>query len=45
MLAPGIFPAIKGADKVVSSMVMMRDVSTEQLAKLQSEFRPVFVAK
>ena len=45
VLAPGIFPALKGADKVVSSMIMMKDVSAEQLAKLQSEFRPLFLAK
>jgi iron(III) transport system substrate-binding protein len=45
VLAPGIFPAIKGADKVVSSMLMMNDISAEQLAKLQSEFRPLFLAK
>ncbi|MGE5305348.1 MAG: ABC transporter substrate-binding protein [Alphaproteobacteria bacterium] len=45
VLAPGVFPAIKGADKVVSSMLMMRDVSAEQLAKLQNEFRPLFLAK
>jgi iron(III) transport system substrate-binding protein len=45
VLAPGIFPAIKGADKVVSSMLMMNDISAEQLAKLQSEFRPLFLSK
>ena len=45
VLAPGIFPAIKGADKVASSMLVMKDVSAEQLAKLQSEFRPLFLSK
>ena len=45
VLAPGIFPAIKGADKVVSSMLVMKDVSAEQLAKLQNEFRPLFLSK
>jgi iron(III) transport system substrate-binding protein len=45
VLAPGIFPAIKGADKVVSSMLVMNDVSAEQLARLQSDFRALFVAK
>lgn len=45
VLAPGIFPAIKGADKVVASMLVMNDVSAEQLAKLQSDFRSLFVAK
>ena len=42
VLAPGIFPAIKGADKVVSSMLFMTDISAEKLAKLQSDFRPLF---
>lgn len=42
VLAPGIFPAIKGADKVVSSMLFMNDISAEKLAKLQSDFRPLF---
>jgi iron(III) transport system substrate-binding protein len=45
VLAPGIFPAIKGADKVVSSMLVMNDVSAEQLAKLQSDFRTIFLSK
>ena len=45
VLAPGIFPAIKGADKVVSSMLVMKDVGAEQLAKLQSDFRPLFLSK
>jgi len=45
VLAPGIFPAIKGADKVVASMLVMNDVSAEQLAKLQSDFRSLFVSK
>jgi ABC-type Fe3+ transport system substrate-binding protein len=45
VLASGIFPAIKGADKVVSSMIAMNDVSAEQLAKLQSDFRPLFLSK
>lgn len=42
VLAPGIFPAIKGADKVVASMLFMNDISAEKLAKLQSDFRPLF---
>lgn len=45
VLAPGIFPAIKDAGMVVSSMVVMKDVSAQQLAKLQSEFRPLFLSK
>ncbi len=42
VLAPGIFPAIRDADKVVASMLFMNDISAERLAKLQSEFRPLF---
>jgi iron(III) transport system substrate-binding protein len=45
VLAPGIFPAIKGADKVASSMLLMNDISAEQLAKLQSDFRLLFLSK
>lgn len=42
VLAPGVFPAIKGADKVMASMLFMNDISAEKLAKLQSDFRPLF---
>ena len=45
VLAPGIYPNIKGADKIMSSLLLMNDTSGEQLAKLQSEFRQLFVAK
>jgi iron(III) transport system substrate-binding protein len=45
VLAPGIFPAIKGADKVVASMIVMNDISAEQLAKLQNDFRPLFLSQ
>jgi iron(III) transport system substrate-binding protein len=42
VLSPGIFPALKGADKVMASMLYMNDISAEKLAKLQSDFRPLF---
>jgi len=42
VLAPGVFPAIKGADKMMASMLFMNDISAEKLAKLQSDFRPLF---
>jgi len=45
VLAPGIYPNIKGADKIMSSLLLMNDASGEQLAKMQSEFRQLFVAK
>jgi iron(III) transport system substrate-binding protein len=43
VLAPGIYPNIKGADKIMSSLLLMNDASGEQLAKLQGEFRKLFL--
>ena len=45
VLHPGIFPAIKGADKIMASVIYMENPSAEQLAKLQSDFRPLFLSK
>ncbi len=45
VLAPGIFPNIKGADKIMSSLLLMNDAGGAQLAKLQSEFRQLFLRK
>jgi len=45
VLAPGIFPALKGADKIVSNLLLLEDPNAEQLAKLQNEFRQLFLAK
>jgi iron(III) transport system substrate-binding protein len=45
VLAPGIYPNIKGADKIMDSLVLMNDASSERLAKLQGEFRQLFVRK
>ena len=45
VLAPGVFPAIKGADKIVTDLYMMDDPSADTLAKLQSDFRQLFLAK
>jgi iron(III) transport system substrate-binding protein len=45
VLHPGIYPSLKGADKVMANMVFMENPSKEQLAKLQSEFRQIFLAK
>jgi iron(III) transport system substrate-binding protein len=45
VLHPGIYPAIKGADKVMASMTYMENPSPDQLAKIQSEFRQIFVGK
>ena len=45
VLAPGVYPNIKGADKIMASLLLMNDTSGDQLAKLQSEFRQLFLAK
>ena len=45
VLSPGVFPAIKGADKIMSNLYMMEDPSAEMLAKIQGEFRQMFLAK
>jgi iron(III) transport system substrate-binding protein len=45
VLHPGIYPSLKGADKVMANMVFMDNPSGEQLAKLQSEFRQIFHSK
>jgi len=45
VLSPGVYPAIKGADKIMASLYMMEDPSAEMLAKLQSQFRQLFLAK
>jgi iron(III) transport system substrate-binding protein len=43
VLAPGIYPNIKGADKIMDSVLLMNDADSERLAKLQSEFRELFL--
>ena len=45
VLSPGVYPAIKGADKIMANLYMMEDPSAEMLAKLQSQFRQLFLAK
>ena len=45
VLAPGVFPAIKGADKIVANLLMLEDPSAEQLTKLQNEFRQLFLGR
>ncbi len=42
VLAPGVYPAIKGAEKIVSNMLFMDNPSEEQLKKLQGQFRQIF---
>ena len=45
VLAPGIYPNIPGADKIMASLLLMKDPSSDQLAKLQGEFRQLFLKK
>jgi iron(III) transport system substrate-binding protein len=45
VMAPGVYPPIKGADKIMANLFLMNDASAEHLAKLQGEFRQLFLAK
>lgn len=45
VLAPGIYPNIKGADQIMNSLVLMKDADSQRLAKLQGEFRELFLRR
>jgi iron(III) transport system substrate-binding protein len=45
VLSPGVYPAIKGADKIMANLYMMEDPSSDTLAKIQNEFRQLFLAR
>jgi ABC-type Fe3+ transport system substrate-binding protein len=45
VLSPGVYPAIKGADRIMANMTLLDDPSSEQLQKLFSDFRQLFMAK
>jgi iron(III) transport system substrate-binding protein len=45
VLSPGVFPAIKGAERIMANLQLLEDPSAEQLQKLQADFRQLFVAK
>jgi iron(III) transport system substrate-binding protein len=45
VLSPGIYPAIQGADKIMANLYMMEDPSADTLAKLQGDFRQLFLAR
>jgi iron(III) transport system substrate-binding protein len=45
VLSPGVFPPIKGADKIMADIRLLDDPSAEQLQKLLSDFRQMFVAR
>jgi ABC-type Fe3+ transport system substrate-binding protein len=45
VLAPGIYPAIKEAEKVAANLVFMDNPTVEQLKKLQGDFREIFFGR
>ncbi len=45
VLSPGIFPPIKGADKIIADIRLLEDPSAEQLQKLQNDFRQLFLVR
>ena len=45
VLSPGVYPAIKGADRIMANLQLLEDPSAEQLQKLLSDFRQMFLAK
>ena len=44
-LSPGVYPAIKGADRIMANLATLGRSEREQLQKLLSEFRQLFIAK
>ncbi|MBM4299543.1 MAG: extracellular solute-binding protein, partial [Deltaproteobacteria bacterium] len=45
VLSPGVYPAIKGADRIMANLQLLEDPSAEHLQKLFGDFRQLFVAK
>ena len=45
VLAPGIYPNVKGADKMMANLYLMEEASSATLAKVQAEFRSIFLNK
>jgi len=45
VLSPGIYPAIKEAQKVTANVVLMDSASEEEFKKLMADFREIFFAK
>ncbi len=45
VLSPGVYPAIKGADRIMANLTLLDDPSSEQLQKLLGDFRQLFMAK
>lgn len=45
VLSPGVYPPAKEAEKVARNMVFMDNPTADQLKKLQSDFRPIFLGQ
>jgi len=45
LLLPGVYRAIKGADRSMTNLQLLDDLSGEQLGKLHSEFRQVCIGE
>jgi ABC-type Fe3+ transport system substrate-binding protein len=45
VLSPGVYPGIKGAERIMANMQLLEDPSNEQLQKLLGEFRQLFVSR
>jgi hypothetical protein len=45
VLFPGVYPAIKGAERIMANLNLLEDPSAEQLQKLLADFRQIFLAK
>jgi iron(III) transport system substrate-binding protein len=45
VLAKDVYPAIKGADRIIANLQLLEDPSGEQLQKLLAEFRQIFLVK
>jgi ABC-type Fe3+ transport system substrate-binding protein len=43
VLSPGIYPAVKNADRIMAGLQLLEDPSKEQLQKLQADFRQLFL--
>jgi hypothetical protein len=44
-IAPGIYPNLKDAEKLVAHAVFMENPSGEQFSKLKEEFRKIFLTQ
>ncbi|MGH7886767.1 MAG: substrate-binding domain-containing protein, partial [Candidatus Binatia bacterium] len=45
VLSPGVFPAIKGAEKIMANLLLLDDPTAERLQKLFADFRQMFLTK